>query len=128
MSIYGRCMPGMLRLDLSGRLTRGVESVVQDVYHALVTPRGTLPTDPEAGLGLIDLTLLPVSADEIPAIGSDIEGELAKDDRIRSSDAEVTIGEDGRIAINLFVQLEAGPSFRLVGPIADVRVEILNNG
>lgn len=125
---YGRCMTGMNRLDLRGRLTRGLESVIQDTYHALITVRGTLPSDPEAGLGLIDRILDAGDIGEQPALGSDIEAELQKDDRIASSEATVTPDPSGLVVIDLVVTTAAGPTFRLVGPIASVRTEILYNG
>lgn len=125
---YGRGMTGLGQLNCDGTFTRGLESIIRDVYHMLVTVRGSLPVDPEVGLGLIDRVLTGVTADTIPAIATDIEGELAKDERIDSSDANVTIDANGGLVIDVQVVLAKGPSFRLIGPIGAVRAELISNG
>lgn len=124
---YGRGLTGLAELRLDGSLTRGLEAVIRDVYHMLVTVRGSLPADPEAGLGLLDLVLGETSTESLPAIAADIESELLKDDRVETVDATVTATPDGGLVIDIQVDLAAGPSFRLVGPISSVRAEMITN-
>lgn len=129
MSVYGVGMVCMSSLELQGRLTRGLQSIIQDLYHALMTVPGTMATDPSFGLGLLEYTLAAMDEEDIPAIGSLIETEFAKDDRVKSTDASVTVGVgDGPLQIDIIVALHAGPSFRFIGPIDSVRTEILSNG
>ncbi len=126
---YGRGLPGLGSLRLDGTLTRGLENVARDVYHMLITVRGSLPADPEAGLGLLDMILAPTDQESIPGIADAIESELAKDERIASSEATVTPNPaTGSLDIDIAVTMADGPSFRLVGPIANVRVELIANG
>lgn len=127
MATYGRGMTGIGELRCDGKLTRGLDAIVRDVYHMLVTVRGSLPADPEAGLGLLDRVLGETTSESLPAIGSDIEAELAKDDRIDDSDAQVTVA-NGVLVIDLTVTLKSGTSFKLIGPIGAVRTELLSNG
>lgn len=124
MSIYGRSMVGMVHLDLRGKMTRGNGALIQDMYHLLITTRGTLPADPELGLGLLDMILSGIDESAVQGIGVDIESELAKDERVKSVRADVTV-RDSDLDIDVTVEPNVGPAFTLVGPIGAVRVEVL---
>lgn len=118
-------MTGIFSLDCGGKVTRGLEAVIRDVYHLLITVRGSLPAKADLGLGLADLVLSGTSTETIPAIAADIESELGKDDRVASSEAIVTTDPSGGVIIDLTVTMAAGPSFRLIGPIGSISVEVL---
>lgn len=126
MTSYGRGMTGLGQIDCAGKLTRGLEAVIRDCYHALITERRSLPANPERGLGLLSLTFADTDTPNLPAIASDIESEYGHDDRIKSTEALVTLDATGVLVIDVAVYLAAGPSFRLVGPIGSVRAELIN--
>lgn len=124
---YGRGMSAPNgELLCNGKVDRGIKIVARDLQFALIVERGTLPADPEKGLGLLSLVFTGTSAEELPAIGPDIEAEWLKDPRVEAADVTVGI-VDGILTLDpAIVTLKAGPRFALIGPLSDVRVEILS--
>lgn len=124
---YGRGMAARNgELLCNGKLDRGVAIVARDCIFALITERGSLPADPEKGLGLLSIVFDATDTASLPAIAPDIESEFAKDPRIDSTDATVEI-VNGVLVINAVVTMRSGPTFALIGPISDVRTEILSS-
>lgn len=122
---FGTCLLCMDDIDPGGRLATGLQPLVQDVYHLLITERGTLPTDAEFGFGLSDAILSGYGPEELPALADQIETALSEDDRIASNTVEFTV-ENEAVSIVISVTAATAPptGFRLVGPLSAVRVEL----
>ncbi len=77
--------------------TDSVDSLKQDAYHRLITPRGALPTDEEVadadereyGFDILSLLHKGKTTAELRAAEAQIADQLLKDDRI--AEAEVTL-------------------------------------
>lgn len=124
---YGRGMAAQNgELLCNGKLDRGVAIVARDCIFALLTERGSLPADPEKGLGLLSIVFDATDTASLPAIAPDIENEFSKDPRIESTEATAEI-VSGVLTIRAVVTMRAGPTFALIGPISDVRMEILSS-
>ena len=125
---FGVCMRVFDDLDPSAAPATGIVPLIQDVYHLLITERGTLPTDPEFGFGLSDLTLSGFSPDDLPSLADQIETTLSEDDRIAT--ASVTLETSGSsVAIRVIVTTATEPptGFNLVGTIGNLKAEILTD-
>jgi hypothetical protein len=113
-------------LDASATLATGLVPLIQDVYHLIITERGTLANDPEFGFGLTDIILSQYGPDELPAIADQIETTLSEDDRIKTASVSliVTANEVG-LDVNAVANTTPPSGFRLVGPLANLRAEII---
>jgi len=119
-------MAGGAAIACNGKVVRGWRCVADDAIRCLTTVRGTLLTDPEKGLGLTRVVFSPADAATIPAYADDIEAALGDDDRIASVDASVDVDEAGVLVVDVRIDLAAGPSFRLIGPVSDIQAELLS--
>lgn len=88
-------------LDEFGReLDDQLEELVQDVVHGLIETFGSNPDDLTRGAGLISALSSP--ATRLPAIRSQIEGQLHGDTRITSATVDIQPTEDrGSYAIGI---------------------------
>lgn len=92
-----RCFEDM---DQFGAETRDeLEDLAQDLYHRLIEPRGSNLDDPDRGLGIEERLSGPVD----PTLPSDIERELAKDERVDRVSARITELEAGRFRVDIQV-------------------------
>jgi len=107
-------------------MTRGWRVVAEDFIREIVTERGTNPIDPERGLGMGRVVFAATEEADLPAYASDIQSALEQDERVSSVDATVTLGPTGKLEVTINVDLAAGPSFRLVGPISVIRAELVS--
>jgi len=122
---YGRGMAARDGVLLcNGKVDRGVNILARDLIFALLTERGSLPADPEKGLGLSSMLMAATDPAELPAIGPDIEAELLKDPRVSEVDATVGI-QGAELSIQIVVTPNAGPTFSLIGPLSAIRTEII---
>lgn len=63
-------------------LVEGLDCLIQDLRHRLMTVRGSLPADPDYGLGLALYLHGEVTAATLRALKNDTLIELAKDTRL----------------------------------------------
>lgn len=73
--------------------TDTIESLAQDLYHRQITPRGSLPDDPDWGIDVLDLLNRGATPQHIAAVPLIVAAELRRDDRVR--DVTVTAEFDG---------------------------------
>lgn len=59
------------------------ESLAQDLYHRITTASGTLPDDKDWGVDVRDYLSHALTYEGLLLIGSTLEGEIRKDDRVR---------------------------------------------
>lgn len=123
---FGTCMNVFDDLDPTGQMATGLTVFVNDVYHLIITERGTVATDPDFGFGVTEELLSGLLDGDITALADDIEAAILDDDR--SADATVTItNQDNVLVMDAYVVAATEPptGFRLVGPLSDLRAEIL---
>lgn len=126
MNPFGTCMRVLDDLDPSGIMATGLEPLIQDVYHLLITERGTMPTDAEFGFGLTDVLLSSYSTAELPAIADQIETTLSEDDRIAAASVQLTVIDNVvRIVVDVRAATTPASDFRLVGSLSDLKAEVV---
>jgi hypothetical protein len=125
---FGVCMLVLDDIDPSSAIASGLMPLIQDVYHLIITERGTLPTDAEFGFGLSDLILSALDPDQLPALADQIETTLSEDDRI--AQATVQFRADGDV-VSMVVRVVAATTprtgFELVGTVGALKATILSN-
>lgn len=126
MTYYGRCMRMLDDLSNPASFAVDLEVLIQDVYHLLTTRRGTMATKPDFGFGLSDEILAGRTPDSMPALASSIQSALEDDDRIALVDVDMSFGEDGIVIFAISIDATNGESFRLVGPLSSLVVELTN--
>lgn len=127
MPDYGRHIDWLRDISTAGKTITGPELVAQDIIHLLITVRGTNPRNPSRGFGITQEILSGYTPETLPALASSIETTLLEDERILAAEVDASI-DTGTWALSLRVDLVDGSSFLLVGPIGDLRVELLANG
>jgi len=112
-----------------GHLVTGKDLLAQALYRRLITPRGTLATDPNYGLDVA--SYLGAMGDvALAALPSLIEAELRKDDRVQTVvvTPSITRASDAteRMILDISVRsIDPGVSFSLTIAVDDVSVEWL---
>lgn len=96
------------------------EAIAQANYRRLITPRGSLPDDPDYGLDIQGYLSVGMTAKEIAEIPGEIQLELAKDDRNVESSLAVTLtqGAAGSFKIAIAGETANGP-FSLTFAVVD---------
>jgi hypothetical protein len=90
-------------LDLQGaEMDDPVAELEQDCYHRLIEMPGSNPDDVTRGLGLISLLSGPIDN----SLGSKIDAELRKDDRVESTAVTITETGTGEYKIEIQIQPE----------------------
>jgi phage baseplate assembly protein W len=69
-----------------------VQSLAQDSFHRITTPRGSMPDDPNYGIDIRSMLSAGLTQSAIRGISSAIHGELTKDDRIADVEVDLSIG------------------------------------
>ncbi len=91
-------------LDLFARDVRPLEVLAQDIYHWLITHKGSLFRDPDWGFGLESYLGKPLPT----TLAGEIEAGIRRDDRV--SDARCTItkvpGEEESYRLDLQVEVD----------------------
>lgn len=117
---------GRYDLDPTFSPISGSRVVLEAVARRLVTQRGALSYDPNFGLDLRSWINSAHTESEIFAIGTAIESEAEKDERVSSAVADVQHDRTtSTLTVRLFVDLLTGERFRLVLAIDSVTAEIL---
>jgi hypothetical protein len=123
---FGTCMNVFDDLDPTGAMASGITVLVNDTYHLIITERGTVATNPDFGFGVTEELLSGLLDEDIPALADEIEAAILDDDRV--SDSTITIArQDDVLVMDVYVLAATEPpeGFRLVGPLSDLRAEIL---
>ena len=107
----------------------GLTTLAQALYRRLITPRGGLIDDPNYGFDASSLIDEGVTNRKLALIASQIDAELVKDERVRTSKTTGSwrrdIGNVGAYTTSTLVTTADGP-FSLVLSITDVSVSILS--
>lgn len=100
-------------------------NLTQALMRRLLTPRGQLIDDPNYGYALEDWQNEDVdpSGRELGRVAADVDAELRKDERVRSSSTLATFKDDALTLVTTIVD-QRGP-FRMVTRVDDVGVKFL---
>ena len=101
----------------------GWTTLAQALYRRLTTPRGRLLDDPSYGMDLTALVDDGLTSGDLRRIGSQIDGELLKDERVLASSSVCTF-LSGVLTVTATVSTALGP-FRLVLAATSVSVPLL---
>lgn len=97
--------------EIDGTTADGARAILgQDLYHRLITARGTLPDDRDYGLGIHQYLNAPTDISDLHALAGRIRLELEKDDRV--DDIAATVNFDGG---SLSVRVQVTPADPALG-------------
>lgn len=114
----------LLDADAHWSLATGRRNLALALARRLSTPRGGLFYDPMYGFDIRAYLHMGVTEPELAMLGSQIEDECEKDDRVASATAKVTLSEGNRLEVALGILTAEGP-FRLVLGVSELTVDIL---
>jgi phage baseplate assembly protein W len=101
-------------LDEDAREVEGVDVVAQDAYHELISPRGSILEDPDAGAGVRTLLQQKVSPGFVASIPGRLANAIQRDPRIDAASGKATSKDGGQsVECELHAETGEGP-FRLV--------------
>lgn len=121
---YGTTLSCVTDLDAMGRTVSGLTALAEALVRRITTPRGRLLTDPNYGYDIQGELNDDVTPAQAAQIGSNIDQEFLKDQRVFSSVTTTTLQEDGTLDTSTVVQTGSGP-FTLVLSVSQVTVSIL---
>lgn len=110
--------PGMV--EVTGRTC-----LVQALARRLITARGTLIDDPNYGFDLNQFLNDDLDAADVARIGSGIDAEFLKDERVLSSTTTAVLNVGGALVVTAQIQDQQGP-FKLVLSVGSVSATILS--
>jgi phage baseplate assembly protein W len=111
--------PNMIEVD-------GLTTLTQAIFRRLITPRGTLLDDPNYGYDVTQFVNDDLSPADISRIGTQIDQELLKDQRVYASSTTVTyVASASMLTIATVVTPSTGPTFTLVLAASQVTVQLL---
>lgn len=124
---YGADLDGILSVTDPSALVNPLSdtAIAQAAVRRLVTPRGSLPGDPDYGKDLRQLLNSPILPAKLLQAQQEANVELVKDDRVLS--AQVTIESNGQDAIwvrAIMTRADTGATFTLTANIAGVSAEV----
>ncbi len=94
------------------------QTLRQQAYHMLSTPRRQLPGDTEEeenfGIDLLDFVAVGMTEAEVEDAKAMIQNELTKDDRFASVDSEFRFLNSEDVEINISITPAEGDAFDLV--------------
>lgn len=118
-------------LNPSFILCSGFRNLGNAIARRLSTPPGALALigdDPDYGYDLRGQLNAEMSQEEIGRIGTDIETEVMKDDRVQSASVVATYTWAAYdLAVEIDILTKSGP-FRLILGVSAVTVDVLNEG
>lgn len=120
---FGHDLSCAYDLDPNGLEVDGITTLAQALVRRLITVRGDLVGTPDYGLGASSFIDQEMTARQIAILGSSIDQELTKDERVLSSTTTGTFANQVFTASTV-VLTAIGP-FRLTLAVSDVTVELL---
>jgi hypothetical protein len=103
----------------------GRTCLVQALARRLITARGTLIDDPNYGFDLNQFLNDDLDAADVARIGSGIDAEFLKDERVLSSTTTAVLNVGGALVVTAQIQDQQGP-FKLVLSVGSVSATILS--
>jgi hypothetical protein len=124
---YGSDLWGISDLDASMSEISGLPMLGQALCRRISTPRGTLVDDPNYGYDVTAELNDDLAPSDLPRIGSNVDAQFKKDERVFSSSTTVTLEPlpDGTLSIVSSVVPAGGPSFTLTLSASAVTVTLL---
>lgn len=124
---YGADLDGVLSVADPTVLVNPLSdtAIAQAAVRRLVTPRGSMPGDPDYGKDLRQLLNSPILPAKLMQAQQESNVELVKDDRVRS--AQVTIESNGQDSIwvrAILTRADTGATFSLTANISTVVAEV----
>lgn len=104
-------------------LVTGRVALVQALYRRLITPRGGLWYDPNYGVGVQGMLNAGLTPSQLSRIGSLVDAEFAKDDRVVASTTTATFA-GGVLSLTAIISDGSGP-FPLSVAVSSVTVALL---
>ena len=121
---YGSTISCTFDLDPMGATVSGLTALSQALIRRITTPRGRLLTDPNYGYDITGELNDDVTTQQVGAIGSNVDQEFLKDQRVFASSTTVALQADGSLDVSSQVQSALGP-FSLVLNVSAVTVSII---
>lgn len=103
---YGRDLKCIDDLTTTLQEVGGIELLGQDLFHRITTARGTLVGDKDYGTDARDFCSGALTDRDLASIGTRLELECLKDDRVASLVVEATATAPGELSITLSVTPE----------------------
>ncbi len=121
---FGTTLSCTFDLDPMGAVVSGLTALSQALVRRITTPRGRLLTDPNYGYDVTGELNDDVTTQQVAAIGSAMDQEFLKDQRVFASLTTVTLASDGSLDTSSLIQSSLGP-FSLVLSVSQVSVAII---
>ncbi len=121
---FGTTLSCAFDLDPMGATVSGLQALSEALIRRITTPRGRLLTDPNYGYDISGELEDDVTTQQVGAIGSNVDQEFLKDQRVFASSTTVTLRADGSLDVASSVQSALGP-FGLVLNVSAVTVSII---
>jgi hypothetical protein len=100
--------------------------VVEAIARRLTTPRGRLLGDEDYGFDLTDYANDDVSPADIAWIGSQVEAECLKDERVSLANTTAVLGAGDILTVTVAIVLSDGDAFDLTLAVSSVSVPVLS--
>jgi hypothetical protein len=121
---FGTTLSCIFDLDSMGATVSGLTALSQALVRRITTPRGRLLTDPNYGYDVTGELNDDVTTAQAGSIGSNMDQEFMKDQRVLSSSTIATLNPDGTLDTTTSIATALGP-FSLVLSISQVTVSII---
>jgi phage baseplate assembly protein W len=105
--------------EVSGRTL-----LIQAICRRLITPRGALIDDIDYGSDVTRYCNDDIDPRDVGAIAAEIDAEIVKDERVKSSSTTATLDDEGMLITESQIVDLAGP-FKLTLSVTSVTVELL---
>src|SRR5216683_1669776 len=101
---FGTTLSCAFDLDPMGATVSGLQALSEALIRRITTPRGRLLTDPNYGYDISGELEDDVTTQQVGAIGSNVDQEFLKDQRVFASSTTVTLRADGSLDVASSVQ------------------------
>ena len=125
LPVYGHDLSCTTDIDPGAAEVDGITSLAQSLLRRLITPRGTLIDDQNYGFDLSGYLNDDLSASDLARVGSGVDAEMIKDERVLRSASTVTVLSQGVLSVATLVTPSLGPTFRLVLAVSQVTASVL---
>lgn len=123
---YGSDLDCVTDLSATMNETSGLHMLAEALVRRLITPRGTLIDDANYGFDVRQYLGADLSPADVVRVGSGIDTELVKDERVIVSKTTISLTQPfGILNINTIVTPSAGPTFPFVLVVSQVTALLL---